>query len=105
MRTMIDRLLEILQDTKQGFILDRTSVKTDKSLGTIISWEDKDRLISELEATQKYKLQNPQLNLLRELRQTYLVNVDDEGQPKASIMEILDLWDRVKEEIKEATDD
>ena len=43
--------------------------------------------------------------LLRELRQTYLVNVDDEGQPKASINEIMTLWDKVNRELQIVTID
>ena len=43
--------------------------------------------------------------LLRELRQMYLVNVDDGGQPKASIAEIMDLWDRVNRELQIVTID
>lgn len=43
--------------------------------------------------------------LLRELRQMYLVNVDDDGQPKASIVEIMDLWDRVNRELQIVTID
>lgn len=34
-------------------------------------------------------------SLLRELRETYLYDVDDEGELKASISELLDLWHRV----------
>ena len=41
--------------------------------------------------------------LLRELRQTYLVNVDNDGQPKASINEIMDLWGRVNRELQIVT--
>lgn len=37
--------------------------------------------------------------LLHELRQMYL-NVDNNGEPKASIKEILDLWDRVGKELQ-----
>ena len=43
--------------------------------------------------------------LLRELRQTYLVNVDNDGHPKASITEIMDLWDRVNRELQIVTID
>jgi len=43
--------------------------------------------------------------LLRELRQTYLVNVDEEGQPKASINEIMVLWDKVNRELQIVTID
>lgn len=63
--------------------------------------------------TQKSKLktQNQQLGipvshrLLRELRQTYLVNVDNDGHLKASITEIMDLWDRVNRELQIVTID
>ena len=44
-------------------------------------------------------------SLLRELRQTYLVNVDNDGHPKASITEIMDLWDRVNRELQIVTID
>lgn len=43
--------------------------------------------------------------LLRELRQTYLVDLDNEGQPKASIIQIMDLWDRVNKELQIVTID
>ena len=43
--------------------------------------------------------------LLRELRQMYLVNIDDGGQPKASIAEIMDLWDKVNRELQIVTID
>ena len=43
--------------------------------------------------------------LLRELRQTYLVNLDDDGQPKASMQEIMNLWDRVNRELQIVTID
>ena len=42
-------------------------------------------------------------NLLGELMDTYLVNVDDNGHPKASIGEILDLWGRVKKVLNPKT--
>jgi len=38
-------------------------------------------------------------NLLRELKYIYLINVSDDGQPKASINEIIDLWNRVNSEL------
>lgn len=43
--------------------------------------------------------------LLRELRKTYLVNLDNDGQPKASMAEIMDLWDRVNRELQIVTID
>lgn len=43
--------------------------------------------------------------LLRDLRQTYLVNIDNDGHPKASITEIMDLWDRVNRELQIVTID
>lgn len=41
--------------------------------------------------------------LLRELRQIYLVNVDNDGHPKASMVEIMDLWERVNRELQIVT--
>lgn len=43
--------------------------------------------------------------LLGELREAYLVNVDEDGHPKASIHEIMDLWQRVNIKLQIVTID
>ena len=37
------------------------------------------------------------IELLKRLRQTYLYDTDIEGQPKANIFEIMELWEQVNE--------
>lgn len=65
----------------------------------------KDLLNDTIKAVKNCSIPAVSHRLLRELRQTYLVNVDNDGHPKASITEIMDLWDRVNRELQIVTID
>jgi len=58
---------------------------------------------TELSADKALHIAHVSHKLLQELRQTYLVNVDNNGQPKAPINVIIDLWDRVNKELRKDT--
>jgi hypothetical protein len=40
------------------------------------------------------------INLLKELREIYLLNADADGHPKAKLSEIVELWNKVNELLK-----
>ncbi len=52
-----------------------------------------------------YDANNASKRLLSELRQIYLVDIGDDGQPKASLGDILEMWDKVNKELRIDTGD
>lgn len=40
-------------------------------------------------------------NLLKEAKEKLLFGLDDDGQPKCSMSELIDFWDRVNAHLKE----